>query len=220
MEKELNIIIIEDHEIVTWALSQVIGQVVSGVQVHSATVFGKGIELLELHRAALVILDIDVPGGNSHLMLSELRAVQPDVRILMHSALPEKDHSVGYLMAGANGFLAKNAPFAMVADAIRTVLEDKKYISPATHEAISDQFLTGGTNERNRTQVYLTQREGQVIRLLLKGRWTKEIADELGLKVTTVSTHKANIFEKFGVYNPVDLYRVVQERMPELLRHL
>jgi DNA-binding NarL/FixJ family response regulator len=212
------ILLIEDHEIIVWALTRIIEKGFKGTGLFAASSFNEGLRILERNTVNLIILDIDMPDGNTPSMITDLHKVQSQVPILVHSGLPEKDYSLKYLGAGANGFVSKNAPFSTISDAISVVLNGKKYISTITHDVIAETFLNGNPKApKKKENFYLTERENEVIRLLLKGKWTKEIAAELGLKVTTISTHKGNIFEKFGVDNSVELFIKVQEEMPELL---
>lgn len=220
MHEPKNVLIIEDHEIVVWALQRVVAKVVEHATIYTASELKDGLEILSGQRADLIIFDIGVPGGNTPEAIGWFREIQPDVSVLIHSGLPEKDHSVTYLTAGANGFVSKNSPMADISVAIETVMRGKKYISPLTYEVMADSILNETVSiKKKRQPLRLTDREHEVIKLLLAGKWTKEIADELGLKITTISTHKAHIFEKFGVHNPIDLFLAVQERMPELIGH-
>lgn len=218
MEPSIQILVLEDHEIITWALKRVIEKGIKSTVLNSAISFKDGLHLLEKKSVDLIILDIDLEGGNSTRMISGLRRVQPNVPILVYSGLDEAEYSLKYLEAGANGFLSKSAPVTAVLEAIMIILDGKKYISMLTHETITDMFLRDkAMSHRRGKDLHLTERERDIVILLLKGKWTKEIAEELGLKMSMVSTQKGKIFEKFGVDNPVELFIVVKEDMPELL---
>lgn len=221
MEKTGKILIIEDHEIVVWALTTLIEDRFPEMTVFSARTFENGLDILSKHRIGYVILDIDVPGGNSPKMIERIRAFQPAARILIHTSMPEEDYALRYLSAGADGFFSKTNPLGSLPDALRLLMEGKKYISEQTKQAIAENFFGDFDRQQKiNTNTIFTSREKQVVHLLLKGKWTKEISEELGIKLSTVSTHKMTIFEKMQVTNAVDLFRKIQIQMPELLKGL
>ena len=217
MEQQLNLMIIEDHEIIVWALTSIIEKYLPNSNTTSISSFPEGVDLLRDGYIDLIILDIKTPGGGTPKMITDLRQIQSDVKILIHTGLPEEEYAVQYLQEGANGFLSKNAPYETIIEAIRHVLSGRKYISPAIHRIIAENFLAPNEPSHKKLNFEVSEREKGVIRLLLKGKWNKEIADELELKQTTISTHKGRIFEKFDVTNPIELYIKIQKIMPELL---
>jgi two-component system invasion response regulator UvrY len=217
MDRNINILIIEDHDIIIWALEDLLQEQFRSVNVESAHDFASGVALLESNPIDLVILDINVPGGNSTTMIDTLREIRPSLLILIYTGLSEQANSLEFLSAGAHGFLSKTASLKTLGEAVDSILRDKKYISPSTYEAIAASFFVKSSQVK-RQPIRLTEREQEITKLILRGKWTKEIAQELGLKVSTVSTHKTNIFEKFGVNNPIDLFKQIKELMPQLIQ--
>lgn len=216
--QQVKILLIDDHEIVLWALSSIVKDNIQDAELHTAITFGQGLALLEKHKVNLVVLDVDVPGGNGPKMIETLRNIHRSVRILVHTAMSEEDFSVKYLTAGADGFISKAAPFPTILEALTTVLKGEKYMSPKTQNFLAQNYLKSvTTSARAKKKVEVTPREAEIIPLLLEGKWTKEIASELGIKWSTVSTHKLSILEKFGVANVLELYKKVQKENPELL---
>lgn len=220
MREEKRILIIEDHDLVVWAINRQIEKNVEGADVLTARDFDEGLEKAEQSQPDLIILDIDIPGGNTPKIVSIILEKQPAARILIYTGLSENLKAVKYLTAGAHGFVSKNDPIQFLEDAIIALLGRKNYLTPKMQSIIAERFLAGTLKPRRKgPELYLTEREQDVILLLLKGKWTNQIADELGLKPTTVSTHKASIFSKFGVSNPIELIAEVEKNMPELLKN-
>jgi two-component system invasion response regulator UvrY len=217
MEQSLNLLIIEDHEIVVWALTQMIDKHFPNSNIHAVSRFPEGLSLLKKEDVDLIILDIHTPGGGSPTMINELKKIKADVKILIHTAMPEEEYALDYLRAGVNGYILKSAPHQTIIEAIRQIQNGHKFISPKVQHIITGNFLSPAKNSYKKPGFELTEREKGVVRLLMKGKWTKEIADELELKQTTISTHKGRIFEKFEVNNPIELYIKIQKLMPELL---
>lgn len=219
MEHQTKILIIEDHDIVIWALKKIISKDFPNSRLYSAFDMMQGMAILEENSIDLIVMDIDVPGGNSPRMIADIRAIQPQVPILVYSGLTDEDSSLDYLAHGANGFLSKKAHFTTVSEAIRIVLNGGRYLNPSLQTVILEKFLDcsnrSGTHRRNYD---LTSREKEIIALLFKGKWTKEIAEELGLKIQTISAYKGKILEKFQVHNSVELLLKVQKEMPELIK--
>ena len=91
--------------------------------------------------------------------------------------------------------------------AIITVLNDKKYMTELVRQQVTDSFFNKVSGHADPEPAALSPRETEVLDLLMEGKWVKEIAMKLNLKLTTVSTHKTRIFEKMQVSNIIELYK-------------
>ncbi|WP_149244368.1 response regulator transcription factor [Dyadobacter sp. 32] len=211
MKNNLQILIVEDHKIVASALESIITDHFSNAAVQIAYSLPSALVLLETKKLMdLVILDIGVPGGGSYGMIATLRSKQPGVRILVFTGQDEERYALRFLSAGANGFIPKSSAKEEIGLAIRTVLNNKRYVTPVVQDLITNSYFTKLNLETIAPNNPLSQREREVMELLLQGKWTKEIATELNLKLTTVSTHKSRIFEKLQVTNVIDLFKKIK----------
>jgi two-component system invasion response regulator UvrY len=202
------ILILEDHNIVAAGLFNLIKQEFDGFEAAIAITFPDGLDLLkELQPVELVILDVQLPGSESVKMVSLLRAVQPGVRILVFTALEDTRHALNFLSAGANGFISKKLELPHVAHAIRTVLDNKKYMTEEVQQKVAESFFQNLNPSTVYEDISLTPRENEVLELMLEGKKTKDISHDLKLKLTTVSSHKSRIFEKLRVNNIVELVK-------------
>lgn len=218
MNQPLRILLIDDHELILWALVAIIKEKISDAEIDSTRTLEQGLIILERSDTDLIVLDIDIPDGNSSKMITTIRQIRPQVKILIHTAMKEEEYSIEYLSAGADGFLSKAAPSDTVAEAILTIMKGEKYLSAKTQSLLARNYLRNVTNpEKKKASVTVTPREAEIIKLLLLGKWTKEIAAQLGIKWSTVSTHKLSIFEKFGVTNVIQLYKKIEKERPELI---
>lgn len=201
-------LIIEDHELVAFSVTIIIENLFPDPLVKHANSLAAATNLLSSGFVAdLIILDIDIPDGETYAMIGRLRHLQENVRILVFTGQKEEKFALNFLSAGANGFLSKNAPMEQIGVAIRQVLNGKKYITEQVQEQVAERFFNkvlGGSMDE---PVSLSPRETEVLDLLMEGKWVKEIALELNLKLTTVSTHKTRIFEKMKVNNLIDLFK-------------
>jgi len=210
MKFDPNVLIIEDHDIVAAAVEIILVENFSKAVIQKSGSFQKALKLLETGPFIdLIILDVDIPGGESYRMIERLRKVQPNVRILVFTGQDERQHAIRFLKAGANGFLAKTDPVEECAVAARMILNDKKYVSEVVQQLITNSFFEKSAVAEDLGESLLSPRENEVLELLMQGKWTKEIAVELNLNPTTVSTHKARIFQKMEVTNVIDLFKKI-----------
>ncbi|PWJ56921.1 DNA-binding NarL/FixJ family response regulator [Dyadobacter jejuensis] len=202
------VLILEDHEIVASAVVALLEEQLPGTVTLRSNTFSKGLELLEKSQPVdLVILDVNLPGGGNISMLTALRDIQPGVKILIFTG--QEDHRIAlqFLSAGANGFLTKDSSEEEIGLAITKVLAGRKYMTEAIQQSVAESFFNKIDPRFNGENTVLSGREQQVMELLLEGKQTKQIAQELDLKLTTVSTHKGRIFEKMQVTNVIELFR-------------
>jgi two-component system, NarL family, invasion response regulator UvrY len=208
MKTAKKFLIIEDHGIVAAAMERIISDLYPEAQVDTAPNFPKGLKSLEIIGTAdLVILDMDIPGGESFDMIRILRAKQPGIRILIFTGHDENRYAVRFLSAGANGFLSKHLGPDECVRALKLVMDDKKYMSEEVHQMVAKSFFEKINPLDEYKYPPLSPREKEVLDLLLDGKATKEIGDALNLKLTTVSTHKTRIFEKLQVTNIIELFK-------------
>lgn len=161
------------------------------------------------HVFELAVLDIDIPGGKGTAMIGQIRLLQPGILILVCSAADEEKFALDYISNGANGYLSKSAPKNEAMNAIATVIGGKKYISNFVQQQLLDNMHSGGKLNRTRSDNGLSKREAEIMELMLKGKWVKEIGAMLDLRPNTVSTYKARVFEKMGVSNVFELFKKV-----------
>ena len=109
-----------------------------------------------------------------------------------------------YLQAGADGYLMKDSPNHEIVDAIRCVLNNGKYVSPSVRQQML-QSLQQKEESRQNPMLTLSDREIEVMQLLIQGRAIGEIAQLMNLQVSTISTYKTRVFKKLEVNNVIEL---------------
>ncbi len=149
----------------------------------------------------ILLLDISLPDGSGIDLLHQIRPHKPDLPILILSMHPEEQYAVSLLRAGASGYLTKDAVPQQVVQAIRTLLQGRKYISPAVAHILADDI----GSDRRPAHEQLSEREFQVFCKLAAGRSVGTIAEELFLSNKTVSTYRARILEKMNAKSNADL---------------
>lgn len=203
-----HILLVEKHSIVRFATLFIIRDVLPAVTSWEAESFPDALQIVSAQQLDLILLDINIPDGEGFQMIAKIRRLQPDVRIMVFSTVDEEIYAVHYLKAGANGFLSKTSSTKEIRAAIVAILTNGRYMS----EFVRHAFIHGNAAPEARTNnplAALSQRELEVMDLLLQGKWTKEIATFLHITGSSVSTYKARIFEKLGVTTVIELYQRV-----------
>ena len=151
------------------------------------------IEMAKAGHLDLVILDLSLPGRGGIEALKELRRRWPRLPVLVLSMYPEDQYGLRALRAGASGYVMKErSPEEMIA-AVRKIVAGGTHVSPELAERLA---LHVADVHRGRAHEKLSDREDQVLRLLVKGMAVKDIAKALGLNVKTVSEYKRRILSK------------------------
>lgn len=207
----LNVLIGDDHSIVRFGLKQIIADAFAPANITEAANFDEVVSQVGQKTFDLLILDINLPGGNNLMMLDSVRLRQPSIKILIFSAFDEKLYAIKYLQAGADGYLEKSSPDTEVKNAIGIILKNEKYMSANTRQQLLFKF---SDNAQLNPLAGLSSREIDVMNLLTKGTSIARIAEMLNLHISTVSTYKTRVYAKLEVNNlvellqKVDLYRI------------
>lgn len=203
-----NILVVDDQEVVRYGTTLILQKSIEDAHVSEAGSFEETLKILSSKPFDLVILDIDMPGGNNHQMLDVIRLRHPDIKILIFSSYDEQIFGWRYLEAGADGFLSKKMGIEEIKNATKSLLRDEKYLSPALKQTL----LNNITKKKNTINPLdrLSNRESNIMQLLIKGLSVADIAEKLSLQVSTVSTYKKRICEKLQVTNIVEMIEKVQ----------
>ncbi len=199
-----HIIIAEDHAVVRIGTKHLLQTLIPDSEVTDVEDFNQIIESMNERFYDLLILDINIPGGNNTKMVETIRMKAPKTKILMFSSYDEQLYGLLYLQAGADGYLSKDAPEDEFKLAVQSVLSNRKYMSEDMQQ-ININRLINPKEFVPDPVVTLSPRETDVMNLLKEGLGTAKIAEKLSLQLSTVSTYKARIFEKLGVKNIVEL---------------
>lgn len=156
----------------------------------------------------VVICDMNMPGRSGLDGLQQIIQISPRLPVLIMSMYPENQYALRVLKAGAYGYLGKETIHEDLIRAVETVLLGKKFITPSIAEK-----LAGSLNMQAETVLHemLSDREFDVFKLLASGKSISEIALQLSLSSTTVSTYRSRIMEKMNLRNNAELTRYAIE---------
>ena len=152
----------------------------------------------------VLMLDLSMPGRSGMELIKLLRAEKPKLRILVLSMHQELQYAVRAIKSGASGYLTKESAPAQLEQAIRKIAAGGAFISAEVAEQLALGAMPGSSALPHES---LSNREFEVLRLLVDGVSVTDIAARLNLSVKTVSTHKANLMHKMGLQNQSELIR-------------
>ena len=205
----LKILIADDHAIVRKGLKQILIEEYPSVVIGEvADTEGLLTEIIN-NSWSIVLCDMNMPGRSGLDALNQLKQLAPQLPVLIMSIYPEDQYALRAIKAGAAGYLAKETIHDDIIKAIQTVQLGKKFITPAVAEKLADAF---NNNIDKQPHDLLSDREFDVFKLLASGKSVSEIAGQLSLSTTTVSTYRSRILEKMGIRSNADLTRYALER--------
>jgi len=201
------ILVIDDHEALRAGVKALLENSIPDVLINEAWDGDSGLKSVIESQYDLVILDINIPGTDSIGLVSSILGMRQDIRILMFSMNAEEIYAKRYLQLGVKGYVSKNAAAIEIIHAVKDVLENKKYISPALKNALVEDAL--GNNSGNPFK-QLSPRELQICQYLIKGKSSADIASILNLKSSTVGTHKDRLMKKLKCKSIIELSKLAR----------
>jgi len=200
------ILIADDHSIVRLGASVIINEKFKNTEIVSATTIQEVYDHLNSSKFDLLLLDINMPGGNNIKVINETLEIQNDLKILVFSSYDENIYALRYIEAGAAGYLNKNTAMEELANAIQSIQERGKYMSDAIKDLYVQKLTTNkSTLDKANPLFKLSNREMDVAKHLIEGHGILEVSNLLKLSSSTVSTYKSRIFEKLAVNNIPEL---------------
>jgi len=160
----------------------------------------------------LAILDVTMPRMTGLQAAAELSRRRPELRTLILSMHDNEQYFFEALKAGASGYVLKTAANRDLIEACRAAMRGEPFLYPAAVRALIRDFLDRAKRGEETPQDPLTPRELEVVKLIAEGHTSEEIADVLFISKKTVDRHRANVLEKLGMRNRVELTRYAIRR--------
>jgi len=205
----LNILIADDHAVVRRGLKQILLEEYPSARIGEAADAETLVAQVINDKWDIVICDMNMPGRSGLDALSQLKQVAPHVPVLIMSMYPEDQYALRVLKAGAAGYLGKDSIHDDIIRAVQTVSLGKKFITPSVAEKLANAYRDDTDQQPHEL---LSDREFDVFKLLAAGKSVSEIATQLSLSSTTVSTYRARIIEKMNLRSNAALTRYAIER--------
>jgi len=187
-------LVVDDHPLIREIVSAVLAKTFGEVLVATEATLEAALARAEAQRPDLVVLDLGLPGCEGLDAVSRFRSQFPQVRTVVLSAVCDRDSILGALDAGAVGYIPKTSKPEVMIAALKVIAAGGTYVPP---EAIED--APKGPVRRRARALELTDRQKDVLRLILKGYNNERIAAELAIAPNTVKQHAHAIFMALGV---------------------
>ncbi|MEW5939932.1 MAG: response regulator transcription factor [Chloroflexota bacterium] len=198
MSGAIRLVVVDDHALFRRGLIGLISDFGGFEVVGQAGSGEEALQVIAKQKPDLALLDINMPGMSGVETLKALRKSGFTLPVLMLTVSQDENDLVGAIMAGASGYLLKNAEPESLRQTMQTVASGNSVLAP---EMTSQVFRVLRRHQASRTELSLSAREADVLRCLARGLTTYQAAAELYISENTVKTHIRHILEKMGVNN-------------------
>lgn len=199
----IRVLLIEDHEIVRQGLNVLLAKARGIEVIGEATTGQEGLKLLKDKRPNVVVLDFRLPDSDGLVLVQKLVRFDPDIKILILTAMVNEHLAQRLLAAGAHGFLTKTHSITELESALRRVHSGQRYLSPDMAQQLALQRVRP-QQPRNPFDI-LSKREMQIVLLIAQGLKPKDIAKQLFISPKTVNAYRYRLYDKLKVNTDVAL---------------
>ena len=196
------VIICDDHALIRRGIRDTLSDAPDIEVVGEAGDYGELRTLLRKERCDVLVLDINMPGRSGLDVLHVLKDEGSPVKVLVVSMYPEDQYAIRALRAGAHGYVNKGGDPQGLVQAVRTVAQGRKYVTPEIAQMLVESLTTP---EVVNAHEKLSDRELQTLVMIASGKRLSDIASELTLSPKTVSVYRARVLEKLALTNNSEL---------------
>ena len=215
----IDILLADDHQIIRQGLRTLIESEPGMKVVAEAKTGREAVEMAAQLGPQVIVMDIAMPELNGLDATRRIVSDQPGTKVVALTAYSDERMASQMLAAGATAYVAKGSAFQELAEAIRSVVADRVYVSPKIAAALIEGYKhrraarapsEGGSSGT----ASLSPREREVLQLMAEGLATKQIAMRLHVSVKTVETHRRNLMEKLDLFSVAELTKyAIRERL-------
>jgi DNA-binding NarL/FixJ family response regulator len=198
----IEVILCDDHALIRRGIRDTLSDASDIRVVGEASEYGELRTLMRSRRCDVLVLDINMPGRSGLDVLQVLKDEGNAVRVLIVSMYPQDQYAIRALRAGASGYVHKGGDPQELVQAVRTVAQGRKYVTPEIAQMLVES-LTAPPSESAHER--LSDRELQTLVMIASGKRLSDIAEELLLSPKTVSVYRARVLEKLSLANNAEL---------------
>ncbi|KQT65025.1 MULTISPECIES: response regulator transcription factor [Pseudomonas] len=202
-----NLLLVDDHSLIRAGVRALVLDIPGYAVVGEASDGSQLLEMVEQLSPDIVLLDISMRETGGLEALQRLKRVRPQSKVLILSMHTDPALIMQALESGAHGYLLKDTTATELEHALEALRNNERYLSPAIAHTVINQALT--RNQKSQPDIAdshnLTARQLEILRLIVRGKSTREIANGLGLSVKTVETHRAQIMKRLQIYDVAGL---------------
>ena len=202
----IRVLVVDDHAILRDGIRSLLESQEDIIVVGEACDGSEAIDLVSKLLPDIVLMDISMPKTNGLEATRIIKERFSQVKVLILTQHDNREYIAPALGAGASGYVLKRSGRREMLNAIRQVHENGAFLTSNITQEVLQEYSQPRRNGKEHEQ-HLTDRERQVLQLLVEGNSNKEIALSLGISPKTVSVHRTNIMSKLDVQNTVELIR-------------
>lgn len=201
----IKILLADDHDIVRDGIRMLLEDEV-GFKIAAEAENGKeAIKACKEHDIDLIIMDINMPEMNGIEATEKIKESFPEIKVLALTMMDEDQHIRDMIEAGASGYILKSSGKIELVDAITTILDGQHYFSNDATKSVMMDLVKGTTKKDSTDPGNITDREKEVLELIVKQYTNQEIAEELHISTRTVDAHRRNLLQKTDAKNTAGL---------------
>ena len=202
----IKVLLVDDHELVRTGIESLLNSQ-DDISVIGVTNCGEeALEVLEHLSPDVILMDINMPGIGGVEACRRMLQRFPEIRIIALSVHNDGPIPPQLLKMGALGFISKGSPVNEMVCAIHAVIDGKRYLCSEVASNLAFQGLPGGGEKSPFSK--LSQREAEVVNLILQGKSIKEMSELLVISDKTINTYRYRLYDKLKVKNDVELTRM------------
>ncbi|MBK5304831.1 MULTISPECIES: response regulator [Gammaproteobacteria] len=202
-----NLLLVDDHSLIRAGVRALVLDIPGYAVIGEANDGSQLVEMVEQLSPDIILLDISMKETSGLEALQRLKRVRPQCKVLILSMHTDPALIMQALESGAHGYLLKDTTPTELEHALDALRNNERYLSPAIAHTVINQALT--RTQKNQTQPQdshnLTARQLEILRLIVRGKSTREIANGLGLSIKTVETHRSQIMKRLQIYDVAGL---------------
>jgi DNA-binding NarL/FixJ family response regulator len=208
-EEPVRVLLVDDHAVLRVGLRALLATTPDVTVVGDGSNGVEAVELAKRLAPDVVVLDLDMPGGDGATATRALCALERPPKVLILSMHAEEEQLIPLLEGGATGYLSKEAAGRELVAAIRVVASGDIYVRPHVARLLAGSLhRRAAPDGRRRAFESLSAREQSVVRLMAEGYSGVEIGQQLGISPKTVDTYKQRIEEKLGITHRTEYVRL------------
>ena len=200
MPSPITTVVIDDHLLFRTGLRELLEQEDIRV-VGEASTAESGLEVIERQAPDVAIVDLNLPRMSGQDAIRQIVTIAPRTQVLVLTISVDEADVTDAVLAGACGYLLKDASAADIVTGVRAAATGESMVSPRMAKTLLDQLRERARGERRPSLESLSPREREVLRLVVEGKDNAAIAEELFISPYTVKNHISNILLKLGVEN-------------------
>ena len=198
----IRVLLCDDHALIRRGIRDTLSDADDIEVVGEASDYGELRALLRQHPCDVLVLDINLPGRSGLDALHALKDEGSPIKVLIVSMYPEDQYALRALRAGAHGYVNKGGDPQLLVQAVHTVAQGRKYVTPEIAQMLVDSLTTPSVQNLHDK---LSDRELQTLVKIASGKRLSDIAGELMLSPKTVSVYRARVLEKLQLGNNSEL---------------